>query len=245
MDLISCCICQEDFTHGEDIVIVKHKNDKNIDDSKKRGHYFHRKCLHSWRIREPICPLDREPIERVYNVPNYQVLGVELSLFNYDFYNVITNIKLNDLTLNQFDNINDIDRNNKTLAFYACKIGNYPLILKLIKRDADFNQKCGDKGFTPLMTAICNKHIKIVKKLLSIKKIKKGIENYDKSGKTAFNYACDYCFYTIISEFINRELVTKHQVKCCLDQNRSIFNNDPQYGRDIISLMCYYLKSDV
>ena len=244
MEFNICCICSEDFQQRDNIVIVKHTNDKTLDDSKKRGHYFHQECLQRWREHHPICPLDRDPISKVYNIPDYQLLGLELGLYDYDYKNVILDIKLNDDILDQFSDINEIDKNNKTLAFYACKLGNFPLVAKLLKRNANFNQPCGHANFTPLMVAICYGHIRLVNRLLASKKVTSNLHVYDKTGNTAFGYACKYCCFSIIKTFIDRKLVTKHQVRYYLDENRDLFNNDI-YGKDIISIMCYYLKSDI
>ena len=244
MELNICCICSEHFQQRDNIVIVKHANDKSLDDSKKRGHYFHKECLDKWKEHESICPLDRDPIARVYNIPDYQVLGLELGLYDYDYRNVLTDIKVNDNVLDQFTDINEIDKNNKTLAFYACKLGNYSLVNKLLKRDANFNKQCGAHNFTPLMAAICYGHLRLANRLLASKKVTSNLNVYDKTGTTAFGYACKYCWFSIIKTFLNRKLVSKHQVKYYLHQNRELFNHD-QYGKDIISIMCYYLKSDI
>jgi hypothetical protein len=244
----SCCICSETYTDAPtEVIIVKHTNDRNLDDSRKRGHYFHRDCLEKWKQKQyesgmsPSCPLDRDPIAKIYTVPGYLVVGFELGLYGYDYQKVITDLKINDLLLDQIA-VNDIDKNHKTLAFYACKIGNYALINRLLKKRADFNQQCGQNKFTPLMVAVCHNHHRIVSKLLSNKKVVDGLTTYDNAGTTAFGYSCQHFHYSIICEFLTRQLVSKHQVRYYLELYRNKYIHDTLYGDELISKMCHYLK---
>lgn len=239
-----CCICCQKFQQRTDkIVIIKHINDDTLSVSRKRGHYFHHGCIQQWRIEHGTCPLDRDTINKIYSVPEYQVNGLELGLYNYDYYDLLKNIRVTDALLDQFTGINEIDKNNRTLAFYACKLGNYTLVTKLLNRGADFNRSCGREGFTPLMVAICHYHTKIVLRLLSNKSVQEGLDAYDVSGNTAFSYACQLCLVDVIQEFILRKLVTPHQVRYNLDQHRSKYHGTK--GQDIIVLMCDYLKTDI
>jgi hypothetical protein len=244
MDISNCCICGDDFNDVMQVVIVKHANDHSLLDSRKRGHYFHKNCLDEWKKQQCTCPLDRDPIARTYTVPGYQIVGFELGLYDYDYYKVITDLKVTDVLLEQI-NVNDIDKNNRTLAFYACKIGNHALVTRLLKKGANFNQSCGNNQFTPLMVAICYNHSCIVSKLLSNKKVTDNINVYDGTGTTAFGYACQYKRCDIISDFLTRKLVPHHQVLYYLDMYRTNFNADKLYGTEIISKLCHYLKSDV
>jgi ankyrin repeat protein len=239
----ACCICCQKFQHRIDkIVIIKHSNDDTLTISRKRGHYFHHSCIQEWRSEHGTCPLDRDPISKLYKVPEYQIIGLELGLYNYDYDCVLKSIKVNDALLDQFTSINEVDKNNRTLPFYACKFGNYALVSKLLKRCGDFNIACGCDGFTPLMTAICHYHVKIVLKLLSNKTVQAKVNVYDSSGFTAFSYACELEQLSIIREFIIRKLVTPHQVKYSLDLHRSKYAGNK--GKEIIDLMCHYLKTD-
>lgn len=236
-----CCICYQPFHQRTDkIVIIKHSNDDTLTVSRKRGHYFHHDCIQQWKMEHGTCPLDRDPISRLYTVPDYQILGLEMGLYNYDYYDLLKNIKITDQLLEQFKS--EADKNNKTLAFYACKLGNYALVTKLLKRGEDFNRPCGANGFTPLMVAVCHYHAKIVLRLLSNQSVQDNINVYDKSGNTAFSYACSTNQLSIIKEFITRKLVSSHQVRYSLAQYRSQYNSNER--RDIMGLMNHYLKTD-
>lgn len=242
-----CCICYQKFHHQartDKIVIIKHINDDTLAISRKRGHYFHHGCIHQWRTLHGTCPLDRDLISKLYTVPEYQVIGLELGLYNYDYAYVLKSIKVNDALLDQFTDVNEVDKNNRTLPFYACKLGNYGLVIKLLKRGGDFNKPCGCEGFTPLMAAICYYHDKIVLRLLSSKIVQERIHEFDSSGNSAFNYTCQYGQLNIIRDFMSRNLVTPHQVRYNLDQYRTHYNNMGSKGKEIIDLMCNYLKTD-
>jgi hypothetical protein len=241
-----CCICGEHFNAStEQIVIIKHYNDNTLDVSRKRGHYFHKSCLNQWKQTQlpnpATCPLDRDIISRVYTVPTYQMVGFDIGAYNFDFKDVIFNIKITNRLLEQFIDIDEIDKNNRTLAFYACKIGNYTLVKKLLQRGADFNKACGPEAFTPLMVAICYNHTKLISKLLSSKKVCEGLKASDVKGMTAFSYACEYSYNTIITEFLVRDLVTPHEVRYNLDIYRTKYNQDKLYGLEIIDKLCFYL----
>lgn len=241
-----CCICYRKFQHyGPDkIVIVKHNNDETLNISKKRGHYFHHSCISEWRSRHGNCPLDRDPINKLYTIPDYQLLGLELGMYNYDYKCVLRSVKVNDNLLDQFTDVNEIDRNDKTLPFYACRLGNYTLVVKLLKRGANFNRPCGKHNFTPLMSSVCHYHAKIVLKLLSNKEVQEHINVADRSGHTAFSYACQTSQLSIIKEFLHRQLVSKHQCRYALDLYRQTYNDLGMKGKDIIHIMCKYLKTD-
>lgn len=251
---VDCCICGEKYVGTESIVIIKHTNDANLDVSRKRGHYFHRDCLDLWKktqesdnARGPggaTCPLDRDPIGKVYSVPSYQVAGFNIGLYNYDFKDVLRNLKVTEKLLEQFPDIDEIDKNNCTLAFYACKIGNYSLINKLTKRGADFNRPCGRHAFTPLMAAVCHNHRYIVDRLLSVKRLRKDIMNHDLTGMTAFGYACKHSYYSIINSFLVHHIPTQHEAQYYLRLCRDTYLRDKMYGKDIIESLYHYLKSD-
>lgn len=243
---MECCICSETYASdpSKQIVIVKHADDRTINDSRRRGHYFHKECLTKWKAEQCVCPLDRDPIARTYTVPGYKVVGLELSMYDHDYRRLLTDVKVTDDLLNQISDIDDVDRHGRTLAFYACQYGNYALVCKLLRRGADFNKGTGRTGFTPLMVAVCFGHQKITLKLLSNKKVADGIIVADKSGFTAFGYACQHIRYMIIKEFIVRGLVSHHQVRYYLDLYRPTFKSDKLYGDEIVDLLCHYLKSD-
>ncbi len=225
-------------------MIIKHRNDDTLSISRKRGHYFHSSCIQQWRDQHGTCPLDRDPICKLYSVPEYQVLGLELGLYNYDYSDLLANVKVNDILLDQIGNINDVDRHNRTLVFYACKLGNYTLVSKLLKRGGDFNQPCGNEGFTPLMAAICYYHSRIVTMLLSNKLVQEKINQADQSGMTAFSYACSTMQYDIIRDFILGKLVLPGVIRNNLDLYRPRLKASGSKGQQIIGLMCEGLKSD-
>lgn len=237
-----CCICGEIFTVKCDIVIIKHTNDVSLDASRKRGHYFHRECLSPWRELHGTCPLDRDSISRVYTVPGCHVVGIELEQYGHDYYRLLLDIKVNDRLLDQLE-VDDPDKNNKTLAFHACMIGNYALVNKLISRGADFNRPCGDHNFTPLMVAVCYNHYTIVAKILSSRtKSGRSINNYDRNGVTAFGYACMYSHSRIIGEFLDRELVSASEVSAKIALYRDRYRADKLYGEEILTRLHHYVR---
>lgn len=237
-----CCICKD--SNQEEIVIIKHKNDKTLDVSRKRGHYFHKVCLQTWRLYQSVCPLDRDHIATIHNIPGYQVRGLELGKYGYEYSALLSEIKPTDRLLDQFIDINEVDKNNRSIAFYACKYGNYALVCRLLRRGANFNQPNGTLGFTPLMVAVCHNHHKIVAKILSNRNTVMAGQIYDKSGITAFGYACKYGYNKIISEFLDRKLVSIHQVRYNLELYRTNYAKDTLYGSEIIDKICHYLKTD-
>ena len=240
-----CCICCQRFQDRVDkIVIIKHSNDDNLNVSRKRGHYFHHSCISEWRREHGTCPLDRNRIARLYTVPGYQIVGLELGLYNYDYRDLLRQINVNNTVLDQLSSVDEIDKNNRTLAFYACKVGNYSLVTRLLKREANFNRPCGRDGFTPLMAAVCHYHSKIVTKLLTNRKVTDGIDTYDSCGHTAWSYACQLHQADIIKEFIDRKLVTTHGARYQLELHRADWTKLGKQGTDIISLLCHYLKTD-
>lgn len=240
-----CCICYQKYESRTDkIVIIKHSNDDTLAISRKRGHYFHHQCITEWRREHGTCPLDRDPIFRLYTVPEYKIIGLELGLYNYDYRDLLHNLKVNDDVLSQLSSIDEVDKNNRTIAFHACKIGNYNLVVKLLKKGSNFNRPCGRDGFTPLMAAICYYHSKITLKLLSNKTVQDGIMAYDTSGNTAFSYACSLNQHKVIDEFLIRKLATIHQTRYQLDSHRSEYYKLGKRGVDIINKMCQYIKTD-
>lgn len=241
-----CCICYQKFqdSRSDKIVIIKHTNDDTLAISRKRGHYFHNQCIQQWRAQHGTCPLDRNIIAKLYTVPEYRVIGLELGLYNYDYHSVLRSVKINDDLLDQFTSIDEIDKNNRTLAFYACKLGNYSLVNKLLRRGADFNRPCGRAGFTPLMVAVCHYHSKVVIRLVSNQTVQSGLETIDSGGNTAFSYCCQYRQIELIREFLNRKLVSPHQVRYQLELYRDSFKEHGKSGLEIINMMCQYLKTD-
>jgi ankyrin repeat protein len=186
--------------------------------------------------------LDRDPISRLYTIPDYQVIGLELGLYDYDYLSMLQNIKPTDSLLDQLPSIDEVDKNNRTLTFYACKLGNYSLVTKLLKRSSDFNRPCGANDFTPLMAAVCYHHVRIVLRLLSHKDVQSQCNVHDRNGHTAFSYACQLGQLDLIRDFISRNLVTPHQVRYNLEQYRSTYVGTK--GKDILGVMFNYLKTD-
>lgn len=248
-----CPVCQEPYTNQSDIVIVKHRGDRDLSESKQRGHFFHAICLNQWREQcrkqdnNAICPLDRDPISRIYRIPNYELLGFDLGIYNHDYRNLITSIKINHSLLKQLaqNGIDEVDCNNKTLAYYACEYGNYNLVCKLLKYRAQFQKSNGFNGFTPLMVAICKNYTEIAKKLLCNTEVLANIYYTDNYGMSAFYYACKFIRYNIAIEFLSRKIPTSHHVRYVLNTYRTDIEQDTLYGRDLIHLMLHYLKNTV
>jgi hypothetical protein len=253
MDL--CSICREHFDGKTPIVIAKHTADRTLEDSRKRGHYFHRSCLEQWKNHclfnddthdlsvGFICPMDRDEICRLYSVPNYELVRFDIRYFDSDMLRVLNECRSHRQILQQITDIDETDRRNKTLAYYACYLGDYQMVTRLMAMGADFNKPVGDHGFTPLMAAVCQNHYSIVSKLLSNKIIKQQCSLImDKSGMNAFMYACRGCHDRIITEFLVNDIPTAHQVRYCLTLFADEFKADELYGKEIVHKLNHYLK---
>ncbi len=247
---------------NRDLILIKHQNDGNITVSRKRGHYFHRTCLDMWKqellthkdednYAGMICPLDRDNICKVYSVPSYEVIGFDMSSYNHDYIALLTDLKapvpgrapaVPDKLLDQISDIDGMDKNNRSLAYYACRYGNYTLVDKLLRRGADFNKGTGDHAFTPLRVAVCHNHYEIVKRLLSNKVVRKHCDVKDIHGRNAFSYCCEHSFVSIMTEFLNQELVTAAEVEYNLALYRPRYHVDRIFGYEIIDKMHHFLK---
>ena len=249
-----CSICHEQFDASSVIVIAKHVTDKTIDLSRKRAHYFHRSCIETWKKHcsvkydtedlnfSFICPLDRDKISRLYTISAADIVKFDLKYYDSDLLKVIKECKTNKHLIQNIVHIDEFDIRNKTLAYYACYIGDYNVVSKLITKSANFHIPTGLSGFTPFMAAVCQNHYNIVLKLLSSKGIRNGIHTADNKGLTAFSYACKFCHNNIITAFLNDKIPTVHQVRYCLAVYRNDFDNDPLYGKEIIQKLTHYLK---
>ena len=245
MDLCSICHEQFDLSLGKGMVIAKHVNDKKIEDSRNRGHYFHRSCIEEWKKHCKvcfICPMDRDEIYKLYNVPNYEFIKFDIKYYESDMLRVLKECQRNKHFMQQIDDVNQVDRNNKTLAYYACYMGDYITVRGLLLRGANFHQATGAHKFTPFMAAICQNHTSIVTKLLNNKVIRQGIDTMDQYGMTGFMYACKLSHNFIITEFLIHDVLTSPQVRYCLNAYMDRFMNDPLYGKDIIHKLNHFLK---
>ena len=252
MDL--CTICREPFDCLQQIVIAKHVTDRSMEDSRRRGHYFHRACLDQWKKHCSItydthdlpigfiCPMDRDDISRLYTVPNYELVGFDIKYYDSDMIRVINECRTNKNLIQQITDIDELDKHNKTLAYYACYLGDYSIVLKLLAKGAVFNKPVGDFRFTPCMSAVCQNHFNIVAKLLANKHVKQKANVADQSGMTAFMYACKLCLNRIITEFLVNEIPSLSQVRYCITAYRNEFTADPLYGKEIIHKLNHYLK---
>lgn len=242
-----CPICHADLKTDKDtVVIVKHAGDGKLDQSRVRGHYFHMSCLQRWkqlRLKDNLdytCPLDRDNICSVHKIPDYKIMGLDLNQYDQNYYKMVNRAKLNADVLSTLNDIDETDRFGKTLAYYACMIGNYNLVTRLLRLSASFHIANLD-GFTPLMIAICQGHIKIALKLLANKGIQSNIHQSDNKGMCAFYYACKYIRHPVIVDFLARGLPTKHQVRQMLLTYRDDINKI--HGKELLHLMTHYLKN--
>jgi hypothetical protein len=240
----SCPICYEQFKPADTIVIIKHQNDGNIEMSRKRGHYFHRNCIETWkREGNEVCPMDRDVIGRLYTIPGYQIIKFDLQDYDNDYNNVLSRYQINSRLLDIIDDINQCDKNGRTLAYYACRFGNYGLVSGLLRRNADFNYPCGYSRFTPLMCAVCYNHFSIVHKLLMTPAVIAGINYQDRSGNTAFQYACRYGHVAIINDFFVLRLTSCEEVKYMYGVMYEKYRTGKiLFGDEIIAKMLNYLK---
>ena len=252
MDL--CSICRENFDSSSAIVIAKHCSDKSLEESRKRGHYFHRSCIETWKKHccitydsqdlsvGFICPMDRDEIARLYTTANSDIIGFDIKYYDSDLLKVLQECKTNKHLLQQIENINEVDKRNKSLAYYACYLGDYQVVSRLLTKGADFHMNVGMGGFTPFMAAVCQNHYNIVLKLFSSKVLRIKINTTDIKGMTGFMYACKLGHTRIITAFLNDKIPTMHEVRYCLSLYRREFDEDKLYGKEIIHKMTHYLK---
>lgn len=240
-----CCICHETLLSDRPTVIVKHWNDADITEARNRGHYFHKTCIDDWKKEAEgfPCPLDRDPIIRVQNVMSYEISGFNIGFYNHDYCVALCTLKtIPDKLLQNLTDVNEVDKNNKTLAYYACRIGNMSLVEKLLRKDADFNRPTGDNCFTPLMVAVCYNHLEIVRRLLRHKVTRAGCNTMDMQGRTAFSYACEYKYAKIIAEFLDHKLVNPEEVKHMMNIYKEKYYRDRMFGYEILDMMLHYQK---
>ena len=240
----NCPICQEQFKSADIIVIIKHRDDANIEMSRKRGHYYHRTCIEAWRGQgHDMCPMDRDVIGRLYTVPGYQIVKFDLQDYDNDYNNLLARYQVNARLLEIIEDINQPDKYGRTLAYYACRFGNYGLVMALLRRNADFNYACGDAHFTPLMVAVCYNNLSIVHRLLMASSVLAGIDRQDKSGHTAFQYACRYGHVAIINDFFVLRLVSRDEVKYMYDVMFEKYRTGQiLFGGEIITKMLDYMR---
>jgi hypothetical protein len=239
---MSCSICYDDFSIKSDIVIVKHQNDSTITISRKRGHYFHRSCIEQWKAHqtEYICPLDRDPIGKLHKAHFHQIVGLKLEYYD-DFYELVKSIKISSKLLDQVLDIDKLDGRDRSLAYYACRYGDAALIKALFQKGANFNIG-GKSEFTPLMVAVSYNHLNIVKYLLQKDSIRSGATVHDRTGNTAFCYACRNAHCAIIKEFLSLRIPSRETVLFNLANLRSKFKQDAIYGAEILHEMHSYMK---
>lgn len=245
--MMMCSICHDNFRAGKGekhIVLVKHEGDKNINKSRQRKHYFHEDCIREWleTSEQHICPLDRDVVTRIYDVPNYEVVGFDIDDYNSDFQELLVNHNVPDRLVDLIIDVETLDKNCRTIAYYACRYGNYSLVDKLVRRRANFNVQTGRNNTTPLMAAVIHNQREIVKKLLSSKVVQESCGCQDDFGKTAFTYACELHHRGIIVEFLNKELINSAEVLNNLRIYRSSLKADKMFGEEIIGDLCHYAR---
>lgn len=238
----SCPICFETFRSTDNIIIVKHQDDTSIEVSRRRGHYFHRKCIERWKAEgHETCPMDRDPLGRLYTVPGYKIVKFDLQDYDNDYGMLLQRTAVNSTLVDIIEDINQTDKYRRTLAYYACRFGNYALAVLLIRRGADFNMPTGNSGFTPLMCAVCYNHVNIVHKLLMTPAVLPGLSVHDQTGTTAFQYACRYGYVSIINDFLLFKLVSKEEVANMYDIMQERYHRHMLFGDEIIAKMLAYL----
>ena len=239
---LQCSICCD--TLKDPVVLIKHRNDNTLDLARKRGHYFHKDCILLWKDqcdKEFLCPLDRDGVGRLQTVPLYSISSLDLALYGYDYAELIRCARsVNQKLLDKIEHIDEVDRNGRTLAYYACRYGNYALVERLLPRGADFNRGTGDHELTPLMTAVLYGHTELVKRLLRDSRVRAGLGALDRQGRTAFSYACQNCRYGMIREFLHRQCVSSAEVNSIMNQFADTIRHDRTYGYEILSLLSYW-----
>ncbi len=213
----TCPICSE-LLKG-DIVVVKHQCDDNLSVSRKKGHYFHRECITKWKHK--LCPLDRGPYTRLYNV-NYKVLGGKV-LDNFSsYYELLNSVKINDDLIKNIRNINCQDTKGRTLFYVLCqrKKISFKTLKKLLRLGTDPTIGNFD-SFTPLMVLISNFQYLETNFLLSLEQIRKSIGCHDSKGKSAFEYACLSGNINAIREILGYYLIKKKEINQILLFNQS------------------------
>ena len=235
-----CSICKEKFSETDsNIIIVKHCNDSSLSESRKRGHYFHRFCIDQWRrYGNRVCPLDREQIRSTHHIPGHIVCGLDLNNFD-NFYKLTTSLKPSDLT--SIKDINIRDFHGRTLFYCACQVNNMKLVKNLIKYQADPSIP-NNRGFTPLMLAVCNNSIELFQYLLRNRKVLSSLKSTNKKGWTALEYAVSRRHLTATNAILDTYQFNNEYIHYLISVYYSKLQNK-LFGKDIINNLFIYLKS--
>jgi hypothetical protein len=254
-----CPICHADLS--ENIILVTHESDHDINAAQKRGHYFHRECIENWRdyqINDDLsdllpdwaqnlnityyCPMDRDPVKSLHETSVHHIHPFDLCDYNGDFKVVLNTLPVDKEIIDQMDDIDEVDCNNRTLAYYACSRGHVKLVLILMRKGANFLYRCDWTGFTPLMAAINSGHVTLVRMLLRNPKIReKIITQADDNGLVSFYHACAGAHYQIVHAFLKEDLYTTHQLSYAYRVYGYTLINHKTYGRSFLSLFHSYL----
>lgn len=230
--MTACSICLEPFEHSTNIVLVKHLSDQNLSESRRLGHMFHSDCIEQWKRSKQTasfgCPLDRVKVTQLYRVPTYEVLGFNMEAYNNNLRQFMHSVHITSKILGLI-NADDLDDTGRSLAFYACQEGNFPLVKKLHAVGANFNRPMSRDAVTPLMTAIQMHRISVVLFLLHKRRVRDSVvDTVDCGGNNAFLYACAGGDCEIIEAFVTLKLCTTPQINKALEYYKHSLSNTIQ-----------------
>jgi ankyrin repeat protein len=205
-----CSICQEKFLENDHILLIKHiKNGEikreKLDDARKRKHIFHKSCLSQYlnlstSDHDPICPLDRDKIHSLMIIHYNDIVRLNLLHFASNYYQLLNSSNTNVSFIDPV-NLNRKDANGKTLLYCACQQGQFKIVKQLINLGA--NPIIGDdQGFTPLMIAVSQNDLRLVRYLINIPPVSKDINRVDHKGKTVLDYVLEYGHLRCLEELL-------------------------------------------
>lgn len=236
--MASCSICQEQFGSADtNIVIVKHQSDKSLDQSRTRGHYFHRNCLNTWAeySGKRVCPLDREQVRSVYQVPPYLICGLNLSQHS-NFYELYATMNINARVVNSInrESTNHRDKAGRTLFYCACQRNDLKLAKALVKLGADCTI-ANSQGFTPLMVSVSNKQYDLCSWLLRQSAILDTIHAVDHMGLSALEIALLNKHANMVALLLDTKRFSQFQLANLHIKHKKALAAD-FYGRQILDM---------
>lgn len=241
-----CTICREIFKENDNIYMIKHYDEHNqksekIDMTRKRKHIFHVACIDQYidenEKQHPdvdyvhLCPIDRDRIDRLIPVKFYQIDALNIINFSHNYYELLDKYNSKDIiNVSIIDriNLNYKDANGKTLLYCVCQRGDLRLLKQLIKLGGDATISDNNR-FTPLMASITHNYIDVVKYLLKLPQIIEEINYCDDKGKTAIDYAHDYCRFQCLLEILKVPNIDHQILNQILTEYRKIKETDPKY----------------
>jgi hypothetical protein len=241
----TCPICLVEFRENDHLCLIKHDGEK-IAQARKHKHMFHQHCIQTHidtcHSKDPdvvpTCPLDRQTIAKLVNIKYSELVALNIINYADNYYQLLG--KLCHVSFVDHINLNYKDVNGKTLIYCACQRGETKLVRKLIKMGAQPTIS-DDSGFTPLMAAITNGHLEVVRVLLRHQSVIHQINHTDNKGLCAMDYAVKSEAHEIVSMLLNLSNIDQSTLKS-LHQHYQVVKSTHLTIHDIKNRLCTLLN---